>query len=49
VRASQFSDQRFDRLLDHVYDAATDQALWRSMLTETADLTRSQGQSGISS
>ena len=32
-----------DRLLDAVYDAATDQELWRSVLTQIADLTGSQG------
>jgi DNA-binding CsgD family transcriptional regulator len=32
-----------DRLLDAVYDAATDQQLWRSVLTQIADLTGSQG------
>lgn len=32
-----------DRLLDAVYNAATDQQLWRSVLTQIADLTGSQG------
>jgi DNA-binding CsgD family transcriptional regulator len=32
-----------DRLLDLIYDAATDPALWQSVLTEVADLTNSQG------
>jgi DNA-binding CsgD family transcriptional regulator/PAS domain-containing protein len=32
-----------DKLLDLIYDAATDQELWRSVLTEIADLTGSQG------
>jgi DNA-binding CsgD family transcriptional regulator/PAS domain-containing protein len=34
-----------ERLLDLIYDAATDQELWRSVLTEIADLTN--GQCGI--
>jgi DNA-binding CsgD family transcriptional regulator/PAS domain-containing protein len=38
-----FSDQRTDRLLDLIYDAATEQDLWRAVLTEIADLTGSQG------
>jgi DNA-binding CsgD family transcriptional regulator/PAS domain-containing protein len=37
------SDKRVDRLLDLIYDAATEQELWRSVLTEIADLTKSQG------
>jgi DNA-binding CsgD family transcriptional regulator len=37
------SDKRVDRLLDLIYDAATEQELWRLVLTEIADLTRSQG------
>jgi hypothetical protein len=28
-----------ERLLDLIYDAATEQELWRSVLTEIADLT----------
>ncbi len=32
-----------DKLLDRIYDAATEQDLWRSVLTEIADLTNSQG------
>jgi DNA-binding CsgD family transcriptional regulator len=32
-----------DKLLDLIYDAATEQELWRSVLTEIADLTNSQG------
>jgi DNA-binding CsgD family transcriptional regulator/PAS domain-containing protein len=38
-----FSDKRADRLLDLIYDAAIDEELWRSVLTEIADLTGSQG------
>ncbi len=37
---------RFDRaekLLDQIYDAASDNDLWSAVLTEIADLTRSQG------
>jgi DNA-binding CsgD family transcriptional regulator len=37
------SDKSIDRLLDLIYDAATEQELWRSALTEIADLTGSQG------
>lgn len=37
------SDKHVDRLLDLIYDAATEQGLWRSVLTEIADLTGSQG------
>lgn len=36
-------DRRVDRLLDLIYDAATEQELWRSVLTEIADRTGSQG------
>jgi DNA-binding CsgD family transcriptional regulator len=32
-----------DKLLDRIYDAVTEQDLWRSVLTEIADLTNSQG------
>ena len=32
-----------DKLLDLIYDAATEQDLWRSALTNIADLTNSQG------
>lgn len=32
-----------DKLLDLIYDAAAEQELWRSVLTEIADLTKSQG------
>lgn len=32
-----------DKLLDLIYDAASEQELWRSVLTEIADLTGSQG------
>jgi hypothetical protein len=32
-----------DKLLDLIYDAATEQELWRSALNEIADLTNSQG------
>src|SRR5262245_45699635 len=32
-------DQHFERLLDRIYDAATEQELWRPLLTEIADLT----------
>jgi DNA-binding CsgD family transcriptional regulator len=32
-----------DKLLDLIYDAATDQELWRSVLIELADQTKSQG------
>jgi DNA-binding CsgD family transcriptional regulator len=35
-------DKRFDRLLDLIYDAATEPDLWRPALTEIADLTGSQ-------
>jgi DNA-binding CsgD family transcriptional regulator len=38
-----FSDKRADRLLDLIYDAATENGLWRSVLTEVADITGSQG------
>ena len=38
-----FSDKRADRLLDLIYDAATEEGLWRSVLTEIADITGSQG------
>jgi DNA-binding CsgD family transcriptional regulator/PAS domain-containing protein len=38
-----FSDGHADRLLDLIYDAATEPELWRSVLTEIADLTGSQG------
>src|SRR5882757_1974977 len=37
--------ERSERLLDLIYDAATEQELWRSVLTEIADLTN--GQCGI--
>src|SRR5262245_35571055 len=37
------SDKRVDGLLDRIYDAATEQELWCSVLTEIADLTGSQG------
>jgi DNA-binding CsgD family transcriptional regulator/PAS domain-containing protein len=36
------SDKRVDRLLDLIYDAATEQELWRPALTEIADRTGSQ-------
>jgi DNA-binding CsgD family transcriptional regulator len=36
------SDKRLDRLLDRIYDAATEQELWHSILTEIADHTGSQ-------
>jgi DNA-binding CsgD family transcriptional regulator len=36
------SDKRVDRLLDLIYDAATEQELWRPVLTEIADRTGSQ-------
>jgi DNA-binding CsgD family transcriptional regulator len=32
-----------DQLLDLIYDAATEQELWRTVMTEIADLTGSQG------
>jgi DNA-binding CsgD family transcriptional regulator len=32
-----------DQLLDRIYDAATEPALWQSVLAEIADLTNSQG------
>jgi DNA-binding CsgD family transcriptional regulator len=32
-----------ENLLDDIYDSATEQALWRSVLTHIADLTSSQG------
>jgi hypothetical protein len=32
-----------DKLLDLIYDAATDQALWVPALTEIADMTTSLG------
>ena len=32
-----------EKLLDLIYDAATEQELWRSALTEIADRTNSQG------
>src|SRR5262245_21387602 len=37
------SEKRIDRLRDLIYDAATEQELWRSVLTEIADITGSQG------
>jgi hypothetical protein len=37
------STELTDKLLDRIYDAATEQDLWRSVLTEIADLTNSQG------
>jgi DNA-binding CsgD family transcriptional regulator len=37
------SDKRADQLLDLIYDAATEDELWRSVLTEIADITGSQG------
>src|SRR5262245_6198145 len=37
------SDRRFDRLLDLIYEAATEPEEWRSVLIEIADLTGSQG------
>lgn len=36
-------NQPSEKLLDLIYDAATEQALWRSALTEIADRTGSQG------
>ena len=36
------SDKSIDRLLDLIYDAATEQELWRPALTEIADRTGSQ-------
>jgi DNA-binding CsgD family transcriptional regulator/PAS domain-containing protein len=38
-----FSDQRIDRLVDLIYDAATEPQPWCAVLTEIADLTGSQG------
>lgn len=38
-----FSSERTEKLLDLIYDAATEHTLWRSVLTEIADLTNSQG------
>ena len=32
-----------EKLLDLIYDAATEQELWSSVLTQIADLTNSQG------
>jgi DNA-binding CsgD family transcriptional regulator len=37
-----FSDERADRLLDLIYDAATEQGLWRPVLAEIAERTGSQ-------
>jgi DNA-binding CsgD family transcriptional regulator/PAS domain-containing protein len=37
------SDRRFDRLLDLIYDAATEPEQWRAVLIEIADLTGCQG------
>ncbi|MBR1121420.1 helix-turn-helix transcriptional regulator [Bradyrhizobium lablabi] len=37
------SDKRSETILNLVYDAAAEEELWSSVLTEIADLTRSQG------
>jgi DNA-binding CsgD family transcriptional regulator len=37
------SSARTEKLLDLIYDAATENELWRHVLTEIADLTHSQG------
>jgi DNA-binding CsgD family transcriptional regulator len=37
------SEKHSEKILDLIYDAAADEVLWRSVLTEIADLTRSQG------
>jgi DNA-binding CsgD family transcriptional regulator/PAS domain-containing protein len=37
------SSAQTDKLLDLIYDAATENELWRHVLTEIADLTHSQG------
>jgi DNA-binding CsgD family transcriptional regulator len=37
------SDKQAEKILDLIYDAATENELWRRVLTEVADLTRSQG------
>src|SRR5277367_5923167 len=37
------SSAQTEKLLDLVYDAATENELWRHVLTEIADLTHSQG------
>ena len=38
-----FSDKPADRLLDLIYDAATDAELWASALIQIADVTSSVG------
>ena len=37
------SDEQAEKILDLIYDAATENELWSRVLTEVADLTRSQG------
>jgi len=37
------SDKQSEKILNLIYDAAADNELWRSALTEIADLTQSQG------
>jgi DNA-binding CsgD family transcriptional regulator len=42
-RAVDLSDRQAEKFLDLIYDAATENELWSRVLTEIADLTRSQG------
>jgi DNA-binding CsgD family transcriptional regulator len=37
------SDKQSEKILNLIYDAAAEEELWRGVLTEIADLTRSQG------
>lgn len=37
------SEKQAEKILDLIYDAATEEHLWRNVLTEIADLTHSQG------